>query len=122
MERRTGGPPAKAEGLPLATRYCLHRDGVRIVGGYQPRTDRLEDHLIVLDRRYELAAFLPALTDRQLDPVVDHSLEESSAIRQAVALLHQFLERLGFDRQGLVPTLQRAADLLDVLERDFAHL
>ena len=57
--------------------------------------------------RAEVIRFLPALAERQLDPVVDHALQEPRAVRQAVAVGRRASRAPRARRDRLVPPLQR---------------
>src|SRR4029453_19636769 len=65
---------------------------------------------------------LPALADRQLDRVVDDSLQEARAVRRAVALIDDLVESPRLDGERLAVSRQRRLDLSEVLQRNLAHL
>ena len=70
---------------------ALDGDGVLIRCDCQPGTRRLDDDPIVLHRCAEADHVLPVLADRQLDQIVDGSLEEARAVRRVIALIHDLI-------------------------------
>src|SRR6185312_2420445 len=61
------------------------------------------------------------MADRQLDPILDHALEEAGAIGEAVAVLDDLRERCGGHSQRAAGAGERRLYLVDLLERDRPH-
>src|SRR4029453_2323346 len=66
----------------------------------------------------EHVAFGPMLADRQLQAILDRPLQEAGAVAEAVAVLHQLLQRFRRDSEAPLAARQRALDLVNLLNRN----
>src|SRR5689334_19427131 len=101
-----------------STPGTLRRPGKRASTGESRHFDR---EVSVADDDVEVAGFLPALADRQLDQLVDHALQEPGAVGEAVTRRYDLLERLFVDVEPLARALQRRLDLGQVVPRDLSN-
>src|SRR5262245_29884683 len=86
-------PPARAhfgseQQLLCPSRPSSDRDGVRIRRCHESWTRGFDNDLVASDGYAEVVRFLPPLTKRELDAVVNDALEEPRAVRQAVTVGH----------------------------------
>src|SRR3954468_12195521 len=70
----------------------------------------------------EVAGFLPSLTDRQLDLLVDEPLQESRPVLQAVAQRDKLLKGFVFHTQPLAGANEGGLDFSEIMPRNFADL
>src|SRR6478672_7573696 len=92
-------------------------------GERQPALARrdLDRHSTLGHARHEVRPLRPPLADRQLDPFVDHALQESRAERQAVAILNELVQSFGGHGQLAAAAVHRRLQLLDLLDCNLPH-
>lgn len=100
----------------------LSRQRLRIGARNQPQHCRFDRNAILLQGDAKVIHVLPLLTDWELDSIIDDTLQKARALGEAVALLQQLFQGVRLDGQRLVPPLQRALELRDVVQRDLPRV